>query len=107
MLYGVTQHAALAEDVLDHRQNCRTVMMNPVHRFLYWNMNHHVEHHMFPTAPYHALPALHREVSPDMPVPHHSIADAYREIIPAVARLWKDPSCFVERPLPMVSGPAS
>ena len=30
LLTGLTQHAGLAEDVLDHRLNCRTVYMNPV-----------------------------------------------------------------------------
>ncbi len=47
-IYGWTQHAALAENVLDHRLNCRTIKLNIVHRFLYWNMNYHLEHHMFP-----------------------------------------------------------
>ncbi len=27
-IYGHTQHAGLAENVLDHRLNCRTVYMN-------------------------------------------------------------------------------
>ncbi len=40
MVFGLTQHAGLAEDVLDHRLNCRTVYMNPVLRYLYWNMNY-------------------------------------------------------------------
>ena len=40
-VYGLTQHAGLAENVLDHRLNCRTVYMNRVNRFLYWNMNYH------------------------------------------------------------------
>jgi len=44
---AVTQHAGLREDVLDHRMSTRTVHMNPVFRFLYLNMNYHVEHHMF------------------------------------------------------------
>ena len=60
VLTGLTQHAGLAEDVLDHRLNSRTVYMNPVFRFIYWNMNYHVEHHMFPMVPYHALPATAR-----------------------------------------------
>ena len=64
-MFGLTQHAGLAEDVLDHRLNSRTVYMNPVFRFLYWNMNYHVEHHMFPMVPYHALPALHAEMKAD------------------------------------------
>ena len=66
-IYGYTQHAGLAENVLDHRLNCRTVYMNPLHRYLYWNMNYHVEHHMFPLVPYHALPRLHELVKADMP----------------------------------------
>ncbi len=32
--------------------------MNPVFRFVYSNMNYHIEHHMFPTVPYNALAAL-------------------------------------------------
>ena len=30
-------------------------------------MNYHVEHHMFPLVPYHALPELHAELKADMP----------------------------------------
>ena len=60
--YGLTQHAGLAEDVLDHRLNTRTVYMNRLHRYLYWNMGYHLEHHMFPLVPYHALPRLHELV---------------------------------------------
>ena len=30
LVFGLTQHAGLAEDVLDHRLNSRTVYMNPV-----------------------------------------------------------------------------
>ena len=100
LYFGLTQHAGLAEDVLDHRLNCRTVYMNPIFRFLYWNMNYHVEHHMFPTVPYHALPALHEEVKADMPAPYNGLWEAYREIIPAVLRQRKDPSYFVKRELP-------
>ena len=70
---GLTQHVGLAEDVLDHRLNSRTVYMNPVQRFLYWNMNYHVEHHMFPMVPYHALPALHAEMQDELPHVYPSV----------------------------------
>lgn len=99
-LYGYTQHAGLAENVLDHRLNCRTVYMNVFNRFLYLNMNYHVEHHMFPLVPYHALPKLHALVKNDMPKPYSGIIDAYKEIIPALIRQTKDPSYFVKRELP-------
>ena len=99
-VYGDTQHAGLAENVLDHRMNCRTVMMNPLNRYLYWNMNFHVEHHMFPLVPYHNLPRLHKIVRDDMPTPYPGLLDAWREIIPAVWRQARDPGYFVKRKLP-------
>src|SRR6185369_14666498 len=93
-IYGYTQHAGLAENVLDHRLNCRTVYMNRIHRFLYWNMNYHIEHHMFPLVPYHQLPNLHAAVKDDMPTPYRGLWHAWREIIPAVWRQHKDPAYF-------------
>ena len=100
LLTGVTQHIGLAEDVLDHRLNSRTVYINPLGRFVYWNMNYHVEHHMFPMVPYYALPALHGEIMADCPKPYTSFWDAYREIIPTLARQLRNPSYFVHRHLP-------
>jgi fatty acid desaturase len=97
---GLTQHGGLAEDVLDHRLNSRTVYMNPLMRFLYWNMNYHVEHHMFPMVPYHALPQLHEAIKADLPPPATSVWDAYREIIPAILRQRTEPNYSLPRVLP-------
>jgi fatty acid desaturase len=102
---GVSQHAGLAEDVLDHRLNARTIHMNPVFRFLYWNMNYHVEHHMFPMVPYHALPALHAEVVRDMPRPYPSLLAAYREIVPTLWRQLREPDHYARRDLPAGARP--
>ena len=99
-IYGYTQHAGLAENVLDHRLNCRTVYMNAIHRYLYWNMNYHVEHHMFPLVPYHALPKLHAVVKDDCPTPYPNILTAWHEILPAVRKQMKDPAYYVKRKLP-------
>jgi len=100
VVFGLTQHAGLAEDVLDHRLNSRTVYMNPVFRFIYWNMGYHVEHHMFPMVPYHALPALHAEMKNDCPRAYNGLWEAYREIIPALLKQARDPAYFVRRRLP-------
>jgi len=106
MVYmGFTQHAGLAENVLDHRLNSRTVYMNPLFRYLYWNMNYHVEHHMFPMVPYYRLPALHEIMKPDTPKPYASTIEAYREIIPAVLRQLRDPEWHVVRQLPATAKP--
>ncbi len=100
VMTGLTQHSGLAEDVLDHRLNSRTVYMNPVLRFIYWNMNYHIEHHMFPMVPYHALPQLHEEIKAYCPPPYRSCFAAYREIIPALLKQAKDPAYYVTRALP-------
>ena len=100
VFFGLTQHAGLQEDVLDHRLNTRTVYMNPVFRFLYSNMNYHVEHHMFPTVPYHALPALHAEVGQHLAPPLPNTAAAYREILGSLARQARDPAYDLDRPIP-------
>ncbi len=102
-IYGFTQHAGLAENVLDHRLNCRTVYMNRIHRFLYWNMNYHLEHHMFPLVPYHSLPKLHELIKDDCPRPYKGIIDAYREIIPTLIKQSKDPEYYVKRKIPTPS----
>jgi Na+-transporting NADH:ubiquinone oxidoreductase subunit F len=98
VFFGITQHAGLREDVLDHRLNTRTVYVNPVFRFLYLNMNYHVEHHMFPTVPYYNLPALHREIKAYLPPPRPSMFAAYRELLLALREQRRDPSW--ELPVP-------
>jgi fatty acid desaturase len=100
LFLSLTQHAGMAEDVLDYRLNSRTVYMNPLFRFLYWNMNYHLEHHMFPMVPFHALPKLHDLIKADCPPPYPSCWAAYREIIPALARQRREPGWQVTRPLP-------
>jgi len=100
IIHNTPQHAGLAENVLDHRLNCRTVYMNPISRFIYWNMNYHVEHHMFPLVPYHALPRLHEAIKADCPPPYRSLLEAWREILPTLLRQVKDPGYHVKRKLP-------
>lgn len=104
LFFAVTQHSGMREDVLDHRLNTRTVYMNPVFRFLYSNMNYHVEHHIFPTVPYYALPALHREVKDHLAPATPSVMAAFREIASTMRRQRRDASYDRPRPdVPAVS----
>lgn len=105
MYLALTQHVGLAEDVLDHRLNARTIHMNPLLRFRYLNMNYQVEHHMFSMVPYHNLPALHEELKADMPKPYRSTFDAYREITVTLWRQLTDPDYYVKRELPPSARP--
>jgi fatty acid desaturase len=92
-----TQHVALAEDVTDFRLNTRTIYMNPVFRFLYWNMNYHLEHHMFPMVPFHSLKDLHEEIRADCPPAYTSTLQAYAEILPTWRAQRSDSTHFVHR----------
>lgn len=105
VLTGLMQHGGLADDVLDHRLNSRTVYMNPISQFIYWNMNYHVEHHMFPMVPYHALPQLHALIKDDLPKPNPSIWHAYKEMWPAIKRQLRHEEYFLLRELPATAKP--
>ena len=105
VLCGILQHAGLADNVLDHRLNSRTVLMNPISRYLYWNMNYHIEHHMFPMVPYHALPRLHALIKDDLPPPNTSILDAYREVIASLRQQRINPEYAIRKMLPPTARP--
>jgi len=105
VMTGLLQHIGLADNVIDHRLNTRTVYMNPVSRFIYLNMNYHVEHHMFPMVPYHALPKLHEIIKHDLPAPNPSIWHAYKEVWPVVKRQLRYEDHFLKRGLPPTARP--
>ena len=105
VLTGLMQHGALADNVLDHRMNSRTVYINPVSRFIYWNMNYHIEHHMFPMVPYHALPRLHELIKNDLPAPTKSMWACYKEMIPVWKRQMRGEDVFLVRELPPTAKP--
>ena len=105
IMTGLLQHIGLADDVIDHRLNTRTVYMNPVSRWIYWNMNYHVEHHMFPMVPYHALPRLHDMIKHDLPTPNPSIWHAYREVWPVLLRQLRYEDHYLRRELPSGAKP--
>lgn len=99
-LLGLTQHAGLGVNVKDHRLNTRTVYINPVFRFLYLNMNYHLEHHLLPMVPFHALPRLHDAIKDQLPPAYPGLYATYREMVPALWRQRRDPTHVIARTLP-------
>ena len=99
-VFSITQHAGMEENVSDHRLSTRTVMFNPLFRFLYINMNYHVEHHMFPMVPFHALPKLHEQIKDQCLPPSPSVVAAWREFIPVMIKHGTDETYSVSRVLP-------
>lgn len=104
-LTGLLQHTGMADNVIDHRLNTRTLYLNPVSRFIYWNMNYHVEHHMFPMVPYHALPKLHEMIKHDLPEPNSGLMEGMGEVISALRRQLTDPEYRIEKTLPKTARP--
>ena len=94
--FGLTQHAGLNENIKDHRFCTRTMTLNPIFSFLYWHMEYHIEHHMFPTVPSYNLPKLHKLLKNQMPQAKKGLWGAYKEIIPALIRQSKDPNYKLE-----------
>ncbi len=100
VMTGVLQHLGLAENVTDHRLNTRTVLMNPISRFIYLNMNYHLEHHMFTMVPYYHLPRLRALIKHDLPAPDPSMLAAFRRLLPVLVRQLKYEDAVIVPDLP-------
>ena len=50
----------------DGLANTRTTLTLAPVRWLMWNMPFHAEHHLYPSMPFHALPAAHRCIAPQL-----------------------------------------
>ncbi len=69
----LSQHIGLKTGVNDFRLNSRTVLLEPFWAFLYWQMNYHIEHHMYPTIPFYNLKKLNLIIRADLPEPINGI----------------------------------
>ena len=98
-IWGLTQHMGLKEDVKDHRLSTRSVRLSMIPSFIYWKMEYHIEHHMFPMVPSYNLPKLYEVIKDQLPKPQNLI-QAYKEIIPAVIKKSKDPNYYIPVKIP-------
>ncbi len=105
VMTGLLQDLGLAENVSDHRLNTRTVLMNPVSRFIYLNMNYHLEHHLFTMVPYYNLPKLHALIRHDVPAPDPSIITAFRRLLPVLIKQLRYEEAVIIPPLPDTATP--
>jgi len=104
LLCGIPQHIGLSPNVPDFRLCCRTYTCNWLPAFLYWNMQYHVEHHMFPAVPFFNLPKLRQAIAYDLPPAPHGLWATWKEIIPILKKQKEDPNYVFVPKLPGVSG---
>ena len=79
------------DNVNDFRLCARTIDLNPVLRFFYWQMNYHIEHHMFAALPCYNLGKLHAAIRHDSPAPAPGLYAAWREIAAILRRQKVEP----------------
>jgi fatty acid desaturase len=61
-IQNIVEHTGmpLGDDVT---VNTRTIHVNPILRWMCWNMQYHCAHHLFAAVPFYNLPSLDRELS--------------------------------------------
>ncbi len=60
---GMSQHTLL-EHAEDEVRGTRSILTSRIVRFFMCNENYHLEHHLYPGIPWHALPTVHQKLSP-------------------------------------------
>ncbi|MFP4378700.1 MAG: fatty acid desaturase [Spirochaetales bacterium] len=96
---GSTMHTGLRDNVPDWRKCARSIKLDPLSRFLYWNMNFHIEHHMYAAIPCYNLKKLRDEIAWDMPK-QRTLLEARREMLEIYRRQQSDPSYQFDTPVP-------
>jgi len=99
-LCNATQHVGLLDNVSDFRLSTRTIILNPLLRFLYWHMNYHIEHHMYAAVPCYRLAKLHRLIRHDLPPSPRGLLAAWSQIFAIQRRQKKDPAYQYRAALP-------
>ncbi len=100
ILSALPQHIGLCGDVPDWRKNCRTMILNPVVRFFYWNMNYHIEHHMYASVPFYRMKELHEEIKHDCPEPSQGLIKTWRKLMPVIRKQRTDPRYCISPVIP-------
>ena len=75
VLRSVTEHHDVTEG--SAWTNARSIVTHPLIEFLWSNVNYHLEHHLYPSVPYHALPELRRALTADYIAHQSNVQNGY------------------------------
>ena len=103
-LCSMPQHFGLNANAPDFRLNTRTFTCSRLVGFYYWNMQYHLEHHMFPAVPFHNLAQLRRAIERDLPPAPHGLLATWREMLALRAKQRTDPTHRFVPALPVLPG---
>ncbi|MDA1074762.1 MAG: fatty acid desaturase [Proteobacteria bacterium] len=88
---GIAQHYGMNPDIADFRYSTRTFTCSWLPAFYYWNMQYHLEHHMYPAVPFFNLPELRKTLEHDLPPAPHGLLATWREIMNIKNNIARDP----------------
>ena len=83
-MYILIQHAEMAENQPNIVQSTRSFRTNRFGRFIYCNMNYHIEHHLYPMVPFSALPNLSETLKEQLPTPDPGFVRTNLEVLKIV-----------------------
>ena len=92
VLRSVTEHHDVTEGSV--WRNARSIITHPALEFLWSNVNYHLEHYLYPSVPFHALPELRRALAPEYQTHGSNVETGYCRT--AVA-LLQDPQHIAPR----------
>jgi fatty acid desaturase len=99
-LWHLTEHIGRLQDVRDQRLCTRSIRVGPLIHMLYWGLDDHVDHHIYPAIPSRNLPKLHALIGKDLPEPRNIIG-CWREIYAIAREKDRNPTHeYVPFPLP-------
>ena len=103
-LCGNPQHFGLSPNCPDFRLCCRTYTCSWLPAVLYWNMQYHIEHHMFPAVPFFNLPKLRAAIAHDLPDAPHGLPATWKGLLEIHRKQIKDPAYAFLPELPRRDG---
>jgi len=82
----MAEHGGCSTDT-DGLSNTRTTLTLPPLRWLMWDMSFHVEHHLYPSVPFHALAEAHGHLAPHLVHTGQGYRAVHRDFVRDPARL--------------------
>lgn len=86
LLFTLIQHVEMLENSPSIVESTRSFRTNWLGRFLYMDMNNHVEHHLYPQIPFYSLRGLNRAVQDQLPAPDPGFWRTNLEVLEVVFR---------------------
>ena len=86
LLFTLLQHVELKENSPSILESTRSFTTSAIGRWLYMNMNNHIEHHLYPQVPFYALDKLRQAVENQVPPPDKGFWRTNLEVLSVVVR---------------------